>query len=862
MLRLTLAQMRRSLGRLTAAGIAILLGSAFVTATLTAGDVITRGGYDAITASFGKADLVVSPQDELAMPRALATTRGTPGVTAADPLLTAWVSFSSGRRSVTQAMVPAPSTPQLASLEVVEGRAPTSTTEVALPTSTAERLGVGVGDTVRTTWWEWPAADASAAPSQEDVAEVAEDASAPVTAEPAVRTEPVEPTERSQDVTVVGLVEDPAGAWARYGGAGMADVDALVRWSGATDAADLSGWLVVVAVDGDVAAAQEALARDLPGTEVLTRDEAAARTVESYGSGNVVVMLVLGFAAVALLVAALVIANTFQVLVAQRTRMLALLRCVGARRRQLRGSVLLEAAILGTVSGAAGVVTGLALAQGALSVLARTQDDVPLPTTVQPTLGNVLVPVLVATAVTVVAALVPAHAATRVSPVAALRPADAPTVRARPGKVRLAVALLLTVGGVAALGVGVALARAGVAVDAMLPLGVGVLGGASSFVGLLVGGPLWIPRVVAAVGGPVSRVAPSARLATANTLRNPRRTAATSTALVIGVTLVVMMSTGALSAQDSMARAMDERGPVDLVVSDPTGAPLDERLGDEVAGVEGVATVVRTRYGTLEGGDGDSVEAVVVDRSEAGVVRDEAAAAALADGRSVVPRSWAGDGTSADVTAGTDARIEVLPRGTEIALLTVAAADAAGFGQDASGLLVRLADDADAVAALQDVQDVVADTDVQVTSVAASRQSDERIIDVTLAIVVGLLGVAVVIALIGVANTLSLSVIERRRESATLRAVGLSRRGLRWMLATEGMLIAGVGALIGAVLGLGYGWAGAATVFGPLGDVQLSVPWAHLGTVLVVALLAGLVASVLPGRAAARTPPVAALGVD
>ena len=111
-------------------------------------------------------------------------------------------------------------------------------------------------------------------------------------------------------------------------------------------------------------------------------------------------------------------------------------------------------------------------------------------------------------------------------------------------------------------------------------------------------------------------------------------------------------------------------------------------------------------------------------------------------------------------------------------------------------------------------------------------------------------------------NTLSLSVIERRRESATLRALGLTRRQLRGSLAIEGMLIAGVGAVLGAVLGTLYGWAGAATVLGVIGDVQLQVPWRDLALVVLVALASGLLSSVIPGRTAARTSPVAALGVE
>jgi putative ABC transport system permease protein len=173
-------------------------------------------------------------------------------------------------------------------------------------------------------------------------------------------------------------------------------------------------------------------------------------------------------------------------------------------------------------------------------------------------------------------------------------------------------------------------------------------------------------------------------------------------------------------------------------------------------------------------------------------------------------------------------------------------------------------DQADAADTLAAVQDTVAteDSSIGVVGPAAQHASMEKVVDTILAIVLGLLAVAVVIALVGVANTLSLSVLERRRESATLRAIGLTRGQLRWMLAQEGMLIAGVGAVVGIVLGVFYGWAGAAAALGAFGPSPLVVPWATLGIVLVVALAAGLVASVLPGRSAARTPPVAALAVE
>ncbi len=870
MLRLTLAQMRRSLPRLVAAGIAILLGSAFLTATLTAGDIITRTGYDQVTATYGQADLVVRPSgtDPLDPPitQTLAAVRDTPGVVAADPLVTGYLTLVSGRRDAWTLAIPATSSPRLASLEVTQGAAPVADDEIAVPTALAERLGVGVGDTVQVTWSTWQdgaAADAGGTDDQDTDEGRADDEGADAGA-------PAEPddegtwVDESAAARVVGLLDDPRGAWAGYGGAALATADSVARWSGAASLDELPG-TVIVAADGDVAATAAALRGSTPGVDVLTRDEAAAETVKRFSDGgNVLVMMVLGFAAVAMLVAALVIANTFQVLVAQRTRMLALLRCVGARRGQLRRTVLLEATLLGTVAGAVGVVAGLGLSQGALSVLSRTQESVPLPTTVGVSWKAVLVPVAVSVVVTVLAALVPARNATRVSPVAALRPADAPTVHARPGRVRLVFSLLLVVGGLVALLGAVALARSGMVADPMATLALGVLGGAASFVGLLIGAPLWVPRVVSALGRPVARMGPSARLAAANTLRNPRRTAATSTALVIGVTLVVMMSTGAVSARTSLADAMTEQGPYDTALAFDEAVPTE--VADAAMRLDGVARVATVRSGQLSTPSGPASEALVVADDAVDVVRDATAAAALADNRSVVPDRLADDGATTATFQHTGrtstADVDVLVTGTRTALVTSQTADLLGFPDAHTVLLVRLAPGADAVETLRDLQDLPTDVGFSVESPAAQQQQDEQVIDILLAIVIGLLGVAVVIALIGVANTLSLSVIERRRESATLRAVGLSRRGLRWMLATEGMLIAGVGAVIGSALGLLYGWAGAATVFGTASDLHLAVPWGHLAAVLVVALLAGLAASVLPARAAARTPPVAALGVD
>lgn len=863
MLRLTWAQMRLSLGRLTAAAVAIAIGTAFVATTLIAGNVMTRTGYDAVTATLADADVVLSgdlTDDQLEAVRAL------PDVQAADILAPTGIEVRKGGTSRWQLMLPTTDDPRLSSLVVEDGAAPSATGEIALPIATAEALGVGVGDRVQVRWTtSEPADDATAAPT------------AP--------TEDGEEVWRTvdEDVVVTGIASDPGSAWSQSGGAGLVTPADALRWSGVESLAELGSATLVAAVPGVAAETLlDAVGPLAPGAEALTRDEAAEQAFSEFSDGgNVLVTVVLGFASVALLVAALVIANTFQVLVAQRTRTLALLRCVGAGKGQLRRSVLLEAAILGVVASVAGLVLGLVLGQSALMVLSRLDLGVPLPSAIQVTLPVVLLPLLVGTVVTVLASLVPAREATRVSPIAALRPADAPAVGARGGRVRLAFSLLLTLGGVGVMLLATVLSSSGRA-DPTLLLGVGALAGGLSFVGVLVGAVFWVPRVVSWVGRALAGTGSSARLAAANTVRNPRRTAATSAALLIGATLVAMMSTGAASARVSLAQELDEHYPVDLMVDgsvygETASLPADVR--EAVVAVTGVDTVLEMRTAAVLLGDDWVTVAAPADGSTTAVLRDPGTADGLRDGTLLLPKlrmDQATDTTSpvtAFVTVGDDS--EPVPGGSAVdlqavpsdlggfyGLVTPATLDRLAPQAPVSMLWVGLDPDADPALVLQDVRAALPDTPAEVSSAGAERATNERVIDTLLAIVVGLLGVAVVIALIGVANTLSLSVLERRRESATLRAIGLSRRQLRVMLAVEGMLIAGVGAVLGAGLGLLYGWAGAVITFGEIGDVILVVPWTDLGLLLVVALAAGLLASVLPGRAAARTSPVAALAVD
>lgn len=866
MWRLTLAQMRRSLGRLTAAGIAVAIGTAFVAATLLAGDVMQRISYDSITAQFGTADLVANTGDPLTDAK-LDAVRALPGVAAADPMLVVpSLTLSAGDKAIAQALIAVPSSPAFDTEQITAGEIPTAEGEISLPERAAERLGVGVGDEVVVDYFVTSGDDSEA---------------------------------RSERLEVVGLSTDPTSAWARYGGAAMAVPSEALTWAGASDGTNpprladayTDAMVVELAPGADTGVVQEAVAGVLASGSssepmVLTREDAAEKSISTSDTGPVLVV-VLSFAAVAMLVAGLVIANTFQVLVAQRARTLALLRCVGAVRSQIRRSVLLEATLLGAAASVLGAALGTLLVQIALWIMQSADLPFPVPSVVHPTTASILAPLVVGVVVTVLAALTPARVATRVAPIAALRPSDAPAVGSRAGRVRLVLSLLLVVGGAALLGGGVALSVRSLNGVAIL---VAILGGALSFIGILVSAVFWMPKVVAGIGSLVGRTGMPARLAAANTGRNPTRTAATSTALLIGVTLVAMMSTGALTARSSLDGELDNRFPVDIDVSSPTTVragdrpvtqPLPAGTVDRLAQVDGVTAVAALATDSLHLGTGGAiVDTDAVDPAEArAVLRDPQVPDALTDGTIVLTRAVASsagleDGDSVPVALGSSDTNEAVP-GAPVVERTVRVVEADGWAAYATPATFRDLDAASAATSVwlrvedvnrsgtvvQDVQDITSDSVLDISGAAVERAVYQRAIDTVLAVVIGLLGVAVVIALIGVTNTLSLSVIERRRESATLRALGLTRRQLRASMAVEGALISGVGAVVGVVLGVVYGWLGSTAVLAGFADLRLGVPWTDLGLVLAVALGAGVLASVVPGRTASRTPPVAALAV-
>jgi len=848
MIRLTLSQMRRSVGRLTAAGIAIVVATAFVTATLLGGNLITATTERAVTASLGEADVILRPQDAPVGSDVVENLSGLAETDVAEGTVQVFGQISAGGERDAGMLSPVPGDPALNPYEMARGETP-GPGEVAVTEATAERLGLEPGASV-TVAVDVPDGDAWST--------------------------------QERELTVSGIVVDPPAIVAPVGTVLLDRSVAEELAAASRGGAVTYDSVLLVAAPGvapdDLA---DAVRAQVPTGEVRTADEeAAARTAELTGSTAMLVGLVLAFAAVAVFVAGIVIANTFQVLVAQRRHTLALLRCVGATRAQVRRSVLTEAVLLGVIASVVGIAAGLGLGQAALWFLGSADLGIPVPSVITPDVATFLTPLLTGVAVTVLSALAPARAATRVAPVSALRPADDPATRAGGGRLRRGIATVLAVFGAALLAGAIAVALITQSDSTvLLALGVGVLGGMVSFAGVLVGAVFVVPRAVRAAGAVWARLArrsrPTVRLAAANARRNPRRTSATASALLIGVALVTMMATGAGSARASLNATLDSYFPVDVMVSGD-GMEITHEQIRAVAESEDVvrAVALPSTTATVAGPSGSVDTAVsAMDPREREVLRDEDLFPEFGGGVVVVGEDLAGrigvaDGETVSVEGPTGqmrGTAAVLPGGGSTVVLDRTAMTDVDREALVTDVWAKLADDASAGQAVGTIQDNLAEATTSgsvpfANAAAAEREGYDQIIDTLLGVVLGLLGVAVVIAVIGVANTLSLSVIERRHEHALLRAVGMTRGQLRGTLVVEGVLVALVGTALGVVLGLLYGWAASAIVFGGGGgEVHLVVPWPYVATCVVGSVVAGVAASVLPARSAAKTPPVAAL---
>ena len=669
--------------------------------------------------------------------------------------------------------------------------------------------------------------------------------------------------------TIRILFEGPPREFTISGIAGFGDADNL---AGATlavfdtaTAQDVLGKvgnydeIDVVADDGvPVAELEASIQSALPkGVEAVkssdVADEQAKQLQDALGFFRTTLLV---FAFIALFVGAFIIFNTFSIIVAQRTREMALLRAIGASRRQVLTSVVIEAFVTGLVASALGLLAGIGIAIGLQGLLAAFGVDLPS-TSTQLQLRTVVVAFVVGTGVAVVASILPARRAARVAPVQAL--SESADIGHASLHRRLVVGLALTGAAVAALLYGLF----GNQSNAGALIGVGA---AATFVGIAILLPLASRPLAAVIGAPIRRRGVQGKLGRENAMRNPRRTASTASALMIGLGLVAMVTVLASSLKSSINVAIEKALKADLILSTSSSTPFSADVADRVRDVEGVSAVAEFRQGgfrvhgstsfvtgvrSRDGRSGGYVRALSGGdlgsrgRQDRGLrrhhegrgleggrhgsrgVRDRREGAAQ-DRRHVLgeqPRRRQLRGLAGDVR-------EVLP----------GAARRVRHGQARSG---RGREGGGIAATTKEFGNV------QVQDQTAFRDQQAGFIDQLLGLVTALLAFAILIALFGIVNTLGLSIFERTRELGLLRAVGMSRRQVKRMIRWESVIISIIGALLGVVVGVFFGFALQQAIANQ-GVTELVIPVYTLAIYVVLAALAGVLAAIWPARRAAK----------
>ena len=570
-------------------------------------------------------------------------------------------------------------------------------------------------------------------------------------------------------------------------------------------------------------------------------------------------VFLLVFAFIALFVGSFVIFNTFSIIVAQRMRELALLRAVGASRAQVMASVLGESLVIGVLASAAGMAAGIGLAVVLKAALAALGFSLPA-TGLVVSLRTVIVSLVVGILITLASAVSPARRAGRIPPVAAMQ-----DVAAEPRQLsawRAARGAVLTAAGAAVLGWGL-FAPTG---NRVLPVGAGAV---AVFVGIAILGPFVARPISRLLGAPLTAAA-TGKLARQNAMRNPSRTAATAAALMVGVTLVSLMTIVASSMKASVNGIINSALRADYTISSGGVAGgssglspgIERSLGvlPQVSAVAGIRSGVVQLYGKATPVVAtDPVNGRLFD---IGVTQGRLASmtsTGIGVSTQVAASRHLTIGSPVTVTFPTTGRktytVQVIYKVRELAgdyVLPLAAAQA-NFPQALDvNVFVKLAPGVSASAGRRAIEGVLASyPNATLMDEVQYKAQQAQQVNQLLNLVYGLLALAVIIALIGIANTLALSIYERTHELGLLRAVGTTRGQLRSIVRQESLVISLLGAIEGLVLGMLFGWAIVAAMHSQ-GITQLVFPVAQLAVLAVLAGLAGIVAAIAPSRRAAR----------
>lgn len=827
-------------------GLAVAISTAFIVITLLFSNTMTSSLTGSVRNSYRGTTSVVtySPADDEALNMTAAQVGNDfdaltqkiakiQGVTAVGITTQHPIAVKAGNDQTTLFLSPALAEP-LSAVKMTEGKAPATASEIVIPQRTAKESSLKIGDKVTSL-------SRDDAVSAHEFTIVGTYSSGNRALAPSYVT--TEGFEASTGMKPTGEIHVATNAPSvnKYGNPSTDDQE---QWTHklTTELASVKGVKV---------------------TSVSATVDKSLREIQV--SAAMLTAIALIFPAIAILVASVVVSSTFRVLLQQRRRELALLRALGGSTKQVRSLVRRETYAVGGISSLVGIILGLLLGGFGLSAITEDTTFVDVISSISP-LYVVLV-WLFGTLLTVFVGRRPARAVSQVPPIAALSPineVDATSQKSH--RVALTLGLLLTVlcGG----SLFASLRIHNESQKFLASFGLSLL----CLVGILITCTVIVPAATKFFG----KLWPGmlARMARENTVRNPGRTAATGTSIVIGVTLVVTMMVGASSMRDSLINEVNERRPFDISVSNFSDEALSSDIQSRISSTDGVAATVpvystvggaNAEDGTIAPGGSGSEDAgtmpilgqpnySTVAHSSVDQIDDATVMVSLGslDGKNI--KLCAAEGSCMTLKAKYDKNAKAPYEISQANLLKIAPK------APITGMIVKLKDGASATDVQKNLTKI--DTGLSVGGSAIEREMYTDIINQMLLIVVGLLGVSVLVALVGVANTLSLSVAERTRENGLLRALGLTKRQMKSMLALEALFISVTGALIGTACGIFFGAIGILAL--PLEGITvfITIPWMQILAVVMIAILAALVASWLPGRRAAKVSPSVALATE
>ena len=847
MWRITVKGLRAHKLRLALTALAIVLGVTFVTGTLVLTDTLNNTfttlfgqvyqninfevrGVAAFPTS-GAAGAIRKPIPE----SIIAAVKDVPGVAVAEGGVSGYAQFiAPNGKAVTTGGAPTiglsyGADRRLSSLRLVAGKPPTTSTQVVMDQGTARKYHFSVGNQVRILLPGSPQ------------------------------------TFTLSGIVAFGTADNLAGA--TIAAFNLPTAQQLFGEQGHLNTID-----VITTPNANKTAVEHGISAVLPaGVEVVTGQTVAAEQSSAINQSlGIFSTALLVFALISLFVGGFTIFNTFSITVGQRTRELALLRIVGASRRQVFRSVLFEALLLGVTASLVGIGLGVLTASGLEALIKAFGITLPSGSLVFQS-RTVFVGLLVGVGVTVVSAISPARQAVKIPPIAAMSTYE--VAQRESSARRLTIGAVIGVAGIVVLAIGLSQ-------PAIQLVGIGAVG---IFIAVGILAPAIARPVSSVLGRPLARIlGVSGRIGRKNSMRSPRRTAQTSAALMVGMALVSTIAVYGASLSKSATGTVSDAVSADYIITArATGGPnTGFSLGttEAVAKVPGVTRVTNVNSGQLEISRSLATLSSLApsDLSSTVILKMSSGAAAksLAEGQllidtntantnhlsvgSVVPVTFAETGPTTMRIGGIfkpNALLGSYAAGSGFFHTHFAPNTLPGAALLTTSTGATAPTTASIKAGLKSYPNLTVQTRAEYVKAAQAQ------VNQLLGLVYALLALAILIALIGIANTLILSVYERTREIGLLRAVGMRRRQVRAMIGSEAVILSVFGALIGIVVGTGLG-AALASSLKQQGITDIAVPFTSLVVFLVLAALLGLGAASWPARRAARLNVIEAIATE